>query len=333
LSELLILDKIFNTINFRLGHKNLAPLRPCDYFDLICGTSTGGLIALLLGRLQMVIRLSSLLIQTIPECLRVYTSLCQKVFKTSNIFGSKYNHHILEDEIRTILKSYGKSTDERLAEPNCCKTFVVAVHVTGGGPSRLRTYSQENGKASGCTIVQAARATSAAPSIFSPITITSPTTGVQSKFIDGGIGHNNPSEQAICESNQIWPGRKIGILLSVGTGTSVPREFSNSIIRFITKISAAQLITRLVTECEETHNRVLGHPQLAQGKTGRYFRFNVDHVGAVNLDEWESLESVNSQTEQYFNRLDVMQANSDCADLLLKLKKQSKKIPKGLHGS
>ena len=31
-----------------------APLRPCDVFDLICGINTGGLIALMLGRLQMV---------------------------------------------------------------------------------------------------------------------------------------------------------------------------------------------------------------------------------------------------------------------------------------
>lgn len=28
--------------------------RPCDYFELICGTSTGGLIAIMLGRLRMV---------------------------------------------------------------------------------------------------------------------------------------------------------------------------------------------------------------------------------------------------------------------------------------
>jgi len=35
------------------GSPELYP-RPCDYFDLICGTSTGGLIALMLGRLRMV---------------------------------------------------------------------------------------------------------------------------------------------------------------------------------------------------------------------------------------------------------------------------------------
>ena len=35
------------------GPKN-SPL-PCEYFDLICGTSTGGLIALMIGRLRMVI--------------------------------------------------------------------------------------------------------------------------------------------------------------------------------------------------------------------------------------------------------------------------------------
>ena len=29
-------------------------MKPCQVFDLICGTSTGGLIALMIGRLEMV---------------------------------------------------------------------------------------------------------------------------------------------------------------------------------------------------------------------------------------------------------------------------------------
>ena len=40
----------------RVDHPNEPPStpRPCDVFDIICGTSTGGLIAIMLGRLAMV---------------------------------------------------------------------------------------------------------------------------------------------------------------------------------------------------------------------------------------------------------------------------------------
>ncbi|KAH8914191.1 hypothetical protein BT69DRAFT_1197690, partial [Atractiella rhizophila] len=45
-------------------------IRPCDVFDLICGTSTGGWIALMLGRLGMTVR----------ECIRAYEQIVQQVF-------------------------------------------------------------------------------------------------------------------------------------------------------------------------------------------------------------------------------------------------------------
>lgn len=52
LSSLLILQRVMQEIQ-RLNGDSELPL-PCEYFDLICGTSTGGLIAIMLGRLRMV---------------------------------------------------------------------------------------------------------------------------------------------------------------------------------------------------------------------------------------------------------------------------------------
>src|SRR6266496_4251385 len=52
LSSLLILQKLMSEIQ-RLKGDSQPPL-PCQYFDLICGTSIRGLIAIMLGRLRMV---------------------------------------------------------------------------------------------------------------------------------------------------------------------------------------------------------------------------------------------------------------------------------------
>jgi patatin-like phospholipase/acyl hydrolase len=52
LSSLLILREIMEDIERRTDADE-TPL-PCEYFDLIGGTSTGGLIAIMLGRLGMV---------------------------------------------------------------------------------------------------------------------------------------------------------------------------------------------------------------------------------------------------------------------------------------
>lgn len=45
--------------------------KPCEIFDLILETSTGGLIAVMLGRLGM----------TVEECLECYRTVGQKVFR------------------------------------------------------------------------------------------------------------------------------------------------------------------------------------------------------------------------------------------------------------
>ena len=59
LSSLLIIEKHMHEIRRIMVHNGQAtthgalPL-PCEYFDLICGTSTGGFIAIMFGPLRMV---------------------------------------------------------------------------------------------------------------------------------------------------------------------------------------------------------------------------------------------------------------------------------------
>lgn len=50
------------------------PPKPCEYFDLIGGTSTGGLIAIMLGRLRM----------TAGECREAYRELSAEAFESKN---------------------------------------------------------------------------------------------------------------------------------------------------------------------------------------------------------------------------------------------------------
>jgi len=52
LSSLLILREVMEEIGNRTGADETP--KPCEYFDLIGGTSTGGLIAIMLGLLGMV---------------------------------------------------------------------------------------------------------------------------------------------------------------------------------------------------------------------------------------------------------------------------------------
>jgi patatin-like phospholipase/acyl hydrolase len=82
--------------------------KPCDYFDMIGGTSTGGLIAIMLGRLEM----------TVEDCIDAYKELSQAVFQSPKQFmkarnaarfirggevDSKYKSEGLEEAIKKIL--------------------------------------------------------------------------------------------------------------------------------------------------------------------------------------------------------------------------------------
>jgi patatin-like phospholipase/acyl hydrolase len=119
LSSLIILQQLMRTIN------RAHPPKPCEYFDLIGGTSTGGLIAIMLGRLKM----------DIEDCITAYLQISRDVFqpkkKRFDILGrasdalkvrGRFDSEALKKGIQKIVMQAGEDIDSKLKvedEPKC----------------------------------------------------------------------------------------------------------------------------------------------------------------------------------------------------------------------
>ncbi|KAH8425618.1 putative Patatin-like serine hydrolase [Aspergillus melleus] len=104
-SMLIILQELMYRIYVECEGK--APRRdqipkPCDHFDLIAGTGTGGLIALMLGRLRL----------DLETCKEVYVRMTRRVFETDKtIAGIPYRSTLfkaskLEEAIRECVREH-----------------------------------------------------------------------------------------------------------------------------------------------------------------------------------------------------------------------------------
>src|SRR5580704_4178335 len=80
----------------------------------------------------------------------------------------------------------------------------------------FRTYRVSKNESFDCTIWEAVRATMAAPSFFKGIDIGGP--GSKERFIDGGLGCNNPIAQVFEEAELVFPDRSVACVISIVTG-------------------------------------------------------------------------------------------------------------------
>ena len=82
--------------------------KPCECFDLIGGTGTGGLIAIMLGRLRL----------DLETCMEVYVRMTRKVFETDKtIIGIPYKTTLfkaskLEEAIKECVKEHTMFEEE-----------------------------------------------------------------------------------------------------------------------------------------------------------------------------------------------------------------------------
>ncbi|KAK5360276.1 hypothetical protein LTS13_010366 [Exophiala xenobiotica] len=197
------------------------------FFDLIVGTSTGGIIALAIGVKQW----------SLNQCISEFVRLCDQAFTPRELqapglkqmttlrHGSKYRTQPLRNALRQAFGNedlYGGPKKGHAVYDT--KVAVTATSGTGDKPVLLANYSrQEENEPSykfefphRLRLWEAAAATSAAPPFFKPFD----TAGKQS-YLDGAIYYNNPVRVANHERRYLWPDvaeNPPDIILSVGTG-------------------------------------------------------------------------------------------------------------------
>lgn len=187
-----------------------------DHFDLICGTSTGGLIALALSIRRKASEIADFYAKN-GEKIFPYVSRFARtygLFKQSLWFG-KYSDKVLKRSLEEFL---GAETRMRDAQTLLC---IPSFNLTIGEPIVFKKPHGNYFRDGNLKMIDVALATSAAPTYFPLSEINYPE--LKGIFIDGGVWANNPTLCGVHEALEHF----------VGEG----KEFSSYSILSIASIS------------------------------------------------------------------------------------------------
>ncbi|MFT6556494.1 patatin-like phospholipase family protein [Sneathiella sp.] len=188
-----------------------------DLFDLIVGTSTGGILAA--GA-------------TVPDAtgkpkysatdlLKIYEDHGTEIFSRSFwkgivSAGGMTDEQYDEEALENLLDRYfGTTTLKDCLKPVILTSYDIEARAPYFFKSRqaLKTDTRNH------FLKDAARATSAAPTYFEPeMVMTEPDTGLQRALIDGGVFVNNPAMCAYTEAVSEGADPSDMLLVSLGTG-------------------------------------------------------------------------------------------------------------------
>jgi patatin-like phospholipase/acyl hydrolase len=188
-----------------------------QHFDLICGTSTGGIIAIALALGIPALDIYKLYIEKASEIFGLKKSFVKR------LLYSAHDRTILEQLIRNKFKEAKDNQDPILKD---CKTNIcIPVYdLMQGKPCILKNnYHANFVRDYHIPAYQAALATSSAPTYFDPYsTRYTDLKGVEQTFnnkVDGGVFANNPTLLGIVEAQKAFGVNLTNLkVLSLGTG-------------------------------------------------------------------------------------------------------------------
>ncbi|MBN8683486.1 MAG: patatin-like phospholipase family protein [Chitinophagales bacterium] len=201
------------------------PIRLAQCFDLVAGTSTGGILScMLLSPSETDPNYPRF---TAEEAVQMYLEYGPQIFKKttsgrlpgffSGILGAKFGSENIED----ILKKYlGEIRLSQMIKP----CLITSYDIQQRKAVFFTSHDAETKPNSDFKLWQVARSTSAAPTYFPPATAEA---GSQFIYhtIDGGLFANNPTMCAVIEAMKVLRDNQYAVLapdkmfiLSIGTG-------------------------------------------------------------------------------------------------------------------
>ncbi|CAH0049777.1 unnamed protein product, partial [Clonostachys solani] len=272
-------------------------LLPCYFFDFMVGTSTGGLIAVMLGRLRM----------SVDDAIKAYWNLGANIFPPRVILPSQRRER-LKRAINSVIQShclchqaggpcvgeqeelrqhdYAEFSDDNYRKNKStrnltCKAALVTQRRGGGDSNEVylfRTYNNTINRPSiqnipnpklldksKLSIWKACCASTASRKHFGVMVIK------DAQYIDGGADNNNPSGIALDEARAVSRSTepKVAAMISLGCGEKIkPGWLGGSPFT----IATLKALTRRVTDTEKTHQNT---KKACQQAGTPYFRFNV----------------------------------------------------------
>lgn len=335
---------ILQRIETQLG----AGLHIQAFFDLIVGTSAGGIVALGLGANGW----------TVGKCSTMFKSLCKQAFARKWAFAlpgldhlisfsgrARYETTAIEGALQQAFGSeqplFAGSRELLENEAVMQRTTKVAVTTTttGGTPALLANYNRTDTDDDApytfprsekpeteIKVFEAARATSAAPTVFKQFEHKAS----GQVYLDGAIHLNCPVGAALREQKLIWPenaDRSPDIVLSIGTGfnTMMRKPVGNSDqqprgpfagVRKLYKTAVDNITTSL--NAEKMWRDFLLHSQVPEHLKDRYVRLNLKlQKDPPQMDEVSQLDEIERKTRSQFDREAERTTIKSVADRLL----------------
>ena len=244
-----------------------------ELFDLIAGTSSGGIIALGLTKpksgdqpqysAQDIVGLFE---EDGPKIF--YQSLWRKINNLGSLLDEKYP----SANIERVLSRYFDS--KYLAEA-VTPLLISSYEIERRNPLFFKSAKAAKDKKRNFLMKDVARATSAAPTYFEPEKIPTEDLSEYYALIDGGVIANNPAMCAFVEAKTMWPDEKDFLLVSLGTGDATEPIYYQQAIDWGMANWARPILGVVFDGVNDTVDYQLQQLLPPDEESPRYYRFQV----------------------------------------------------------